>query len=124
MTSHVEQIFRQEMLKLRSQYIQHSLSQLQTVRSVLQRWDQPLLDMEELTQLMVIAHKLRGSGKTYDLPEVTSWAGLLESDLKTVLDNPQRLTPERRRTLLSIVTRLHSIMSAAARQDREERIES
>lgn len=123
MSSTVEQIFRQEMLKLRSQYIQHSLSQLQSMRSVLQRWDEPLLAMEELTRLLLIAHRLRGSGKTYDLPEVTNWAGLLESDLKAVLDNPQRLTPERRRTLLSIVTRLHAIMTAAARQDREERIE-
>jgi chemotaxis protein histidine kinase CheA len=115
----VEEIFRREMLKLRSDYIQHSLTQLETMRTMLQRWDQPILAMDELTQLMTIAHKLRGSGKTYDLPEVTNWAGLLEGDLKTVLDNPQHLTPERRRTLLSIVKQIHSIMAAERHQDRE-----
>lgn len=112
----VEKIFRGEMLKLRSDYIAYSLTQVETMRSLLQQRKPPRLAAEALVRLIHIAHRLRGSGQIYDLPEVTDWASILESDLRTVEENQGRMTPERWRSILSVLDKLSSILKAE--QDR------
>ncbi len=119
----VEEIFRQEMLKLRSEYIAHSLTQVEAMRSLLQPHESVRLRTEALTQLITLAHRLRGSGQTYDLSEVTDWASILEDDLRSIERNRGRLTVERRRSLLSVLDQLRSILEAEQDKDRESKIE-
>jgi chemotaxis protein histidine kinase CheA len=108
----VEIIFRHEMLKLRVEYLTNSLRTTQTMHEVLCEQRPPRIPLEAVNQLIRLAHRLRGSGRLYDLPEVTDWATVLEEDLKAVKERRGRVTLERLRSLRSVVEKLSSIFEA------------
>jgi hypothetical protein len=108
----VEEVFKQEMLKLRSDYIAHSLTQVQLMRSLLPPGKLPRLSSETVTQLITIAQRLRGSGQTYDLPQITEWASRLEGDFWDLENNQGRLTVARRHSIVSILDELRSVLES------------
>ncbi|GEM_PF-6704749 len=115
-----EDIFRREILNLRSEYIAHGLAEVERMRSWLERQTTPRLVPSELMTFVTLAHRLRGSGQVYDLPQVTEWASILESNLRTVAEeNDARITAEHLRSLLTIVDRLY-----AALKETEDRHDS
>jgi len=117
----VEAIFQREMLKLRADYLTNSLRMIQTMRKLLSGQRLPHVPLDAVNRLIGLAHRLRGSGRLYDLPEVTNWAAMLEEDLKTVKEQDGRVTLERLRSLRSVVEKLGSILQQEAMQARPSR---
>lgn len=106
-----EDIFRREVRNLRDAYIAQRLAEVERMRSWLEQQTAPRLALPELMTFITLAHRLRGSGQVYDLPEVTEWASILESHLRTIAEeNEARITAEQLRSLLTLVDRLRSAL--------------
>lgn len=110
----------QKLQALQQNYLSHLPQEIDTAESLWKTIQQDQDDVDALTVLYRLMHRLNGSGMTFGFPEVSDLAGVLERDLQNLKDQDLPVTPDQKKrinvTLQTLKTRVTELSYMPAQE--------